>query len=40
MNNPLVSIPVFVYNGEKFLKEQLDSLINQTYKNIEINSNC
>ena len=24
------------YNGEKFIKEQLESLINQTYKNIQI----
>lgn len=24
------------YNGEKFLKEQLNSIINQTYKNLEI----
>ena len=22
------------YNGEKYLRDQLDSLINQTYKNI------
>ncbi len=36
MNDQLVSIPVFVYNGEKFLRKQLDSLLNQTYKNIEI----
>jgi glycosyltransferase involved in cell wall biosynthesis len=36
MSNPLVSIPVVVYNSESFLKKQLDSLINQTYKNIEI----
>ena len=32
----LVSIAVATYNGEKFLKEQLNSLISQTYKNIEI----
>ncbi|MDK2818886.1 MAG: glycosyltransferase family 2 protein [Spirochaetota bacterium] len=31
-----ISIVVPVYNGEKFLKECLDSLINQTHKNIEI----
>ena len=24
------------YNGEKYLRDQLDSLINQTYKNIGI----
>ena len=24
------------YNGEKYLRDQLDSLINQTYKNLEI----
>ena len=33
---PLVSIIVNCYNGEKFLKECLDSIINQTYKNWEI----
>jgi len=36
MNKPLVSIILCTYNGEKFLKEQLDSLINQTYSNFEI----
>jgi len=31
-----ISIIVPVYNGEEFLEECLNSLINQTYKNIEI----
>jgi len=33
---PLVSIALCTYNGEKFLKEQLDSLIKQDYRPIEI----
>ncbi len=33
---PKVSIALCTYNGECFLKEQLDSLINQTYSNLEI----
>ncbi|MDR3113280.1 MAG: glycosyltransferase family 2 protein [Endomicrobium sp.] len=32
----LVSIALATYNGERFLKKQLDSLLAQTYKNIEI----
>lgn len=35
-NEFLVSIVLCTYNGEKYLDEQLSSLINQTYKNIEI----
>lgn len=35
-NNPLVSIAMAVYNGAKYLPEQLDSLLQQTYPNIEI----
>src|SRR5690554_326028 len=34
--NPLVSIIIPVYNGENFLKEAIESALNQTYKNIEI----
>ncbi len=32
----LISIPILTYNGEKYLKEQLDSIYSQTYKNIEV----
>ena len=35
-NNPLVSILVLTYNGEKFIEQQLDSIFAQTYKNIEV----
>jgi glycosyltransferase involved in cell wall biosynthesis len=33
---PLVSIVLATYNGERFLKQQMESLINQTYRHIEI----
>lgn len=36
MDKPLVSIVVPLYNQEKYLKECMDSLVNQTLKNIEI----
>ena len=36
MNEPLVSIVVPVYNGEKYLEETLNVLKNQTYKNFEV----
>jgi len=35
MNN-LVSIAMSTYNGEAFLQEQLESILNQTYTNLEI----
>lgn len=35
-NKYLVTIGICVYNGEKFLKESIDSAIYQTYENIEI----
>ena len=36
MEQPLISIALCTYNGEKYITEQLDSIIAQTYKNLEI----
>lgn len=36
MNKPLISISVPVYNAEKYLRQCLDSLVNQTLQDIEI----
>ena len=36
MKNPLVSICIPTYNGERYLQEALDSVKAQTYKNIEV----
>ena len=35
-NYPLVSIVLATYNGERYLKEQLDTVFQQTYPNLEI----
>lgn len=34
--NPLISIVIPVYNGEKYVSEAIDSALAQTYENIEI----
>lgn len=34
--SPLVSIGMPVYNGEKYIRQALDSLMSQTYKNFEL----
>ena len=36
MNKDLISIVVPIYKVEKYLKKSIDSIINQTYKNLEI----
>jgi len=36
MKEPLVSIALCTYNGAAYLEQQLDTLLTQTYKNIEI----
>lgn len=36
MNKTIISIIVPVYNVEQYLRQSLDSLVNQTYSNIEI----
>ena len=36
MQEPLISIALCTYNGERFLEEQVESILAQTYKNLEI----
>ena len=36
MDNPLISVVVPVYNVEKYLDRCVESIVNQTYKNLEI----
>ncbi len=35
-NQPLVTVVMCTYNGEKFLRQQLESVLSQTYSHIEI----
>lgn len=36
MNQPLVSVVMPVYNGERYLKEAIESVLFQSYKNLEL----
>jgi glycosyltransferase involved in cell wall biosynthesis len=35
MRSPVISVVMSVYNGQKYLRESIDSILNQTYKNFE-----
>ena len=35
-STPLVSVGLFVYNGERFIEEALNSILNQTFTNFEV----
>ena len=36
MNNPKVTVVMPVYNAQKYMRESLDAIVNQTYANLEI----
>lgn len=36
MTHPLISVVLIAYNGQKHLRQQIDSILEQTYKNIEV----
>lgn len=36
MSKPLISVCIPVYNGEKFIGDAIESILNQTYKNFEL----
>lgn len=36
MENKMISVCMATYNGEKYLREQLDSILSQTYTNFEL----
>ena len=35
-STPLVSVGLFVYNGERFIEEALHSILNQTFTDFEL----
>ena len=36
LSTPLLSVGLFVYNGDRFLEEALDSILNQTFTDFEL----
>ena len=36
MNTPLISIVIPVYNVKKYLRQCVDSVLNQTYNNLQV----
>ena len=35
MISPLISVIMTAYNSEKFIRESIDSVLNQTYTNLQ-----
>ena len=35
INSPTISVVMPVFNGEKFLRESIESILNQSYKDFE-----
>lgn len=35
LNNPLISVLMPAYNAEKYIKEAIESILNQTFSNFE-----
>jgi glycosyltransferase involved in cell wall biosynthesis len=36
INNPLVSVVINCYNGEKYLRQSIESILDQSYQNLEL----
>ncbi len=36
MEEKRVAVTISTYNGEKYIEQQIESLLNQTYKNVDI----
>ena len=36
MDLPLISVVMCTYNGDRFLKEQIDSILSQSWQNLEL----
>lgn len=36
MNNPVISVVMPVYNGARYIRESIESILNQTYKDFEL----
>ena len=40
MADKKVAVIMSTYNGESFIREQLESILEQTYRNVEIMISC
>ena len=37
-NNPLVTVGIPVFNGEKYIRKAIDSILAQTFSNFELHN--